>query len=67
MSTRTDNLVHKWETDRQNGLYAELLPNGNILRGAQVKDRFAVYFGGVLRRGLGARLEREKGWSGNTR
>lgn len=40
------NLVHKWKTDQFNGLYAELLPSGNLLRGAQVKDRFAVYFGG---------------------
>ncbi|HVN24673.1 MAG TPA: aryl-sulfate sulfotransferase [Syntrophorhabdales bacterium] len=40
------NLIHKWETDNLNGLYAVLLPNGNILRGACVNERFAVYFGG---------------------
>ncbi len=40
------NLIHKWETDNLNGLYAELLPNGNILRGAVVNERQAVYFGG---------------------
>lgn len=40
------NLIHKWETDLVNGEYAELLPNGNILRGAVVNERRAVYFGG---------------------
>jgi len=40
------NVVHKWETDNTTAEYAELLPNGNVLRGAEVHDRRAVYFGG---------------------
>ena len=35
------NIVHKWETQYRPGLYAELLPNGNLLRAA-------VYFIDVL-------------------
>jgi hypothetical protein len=53
------NLVHKWETKNDNGLYAELLPNGNILRGAAVNDRFAVYFGGS------SGSVQELDWNGN--
>jgi outer membrane protein assembly factor BamB len=41
------NVVHKWETPYINEEYAELLPNGNLLRGAQVKEEKAVYFGGA--------------------
>jgi hypothetical protein len=39
------NVVHKWETKNNTAEYAELLPNGNVLRGAEDHE-FAVYFGG---------------------
>ena len=40
------NVVHKWESDYTAGLYAELLPNGNLLRGGRLDERLGVYFGG---------------------
>lgn len=40
------NVVHKWETAGKPGLYAELLPNGNLLRGIRF-DPKPVPFGGV--------------------
>jgi hypothetical protein len=33
------NLVHKWNTQSYPGLYAELLPNGNLLRAGQIFPR----------------------------
>lgn len=33
------NIVHTWETDYPPGLYAELLPNGNLLRGARIDQQ----------------------------
>ena len=38
-------VVHEWKTDFRPGLYAELLPNGNLLRGFRKKD--IVPFGGA--------------------
>lgn len=32
------NMVHKWETDYTPGLFAMLLPNGNLLRGGRPKN-----------------------------
>ncbi|MBW1801277.1 MAG: aryl-sulfate sulfotransferase [Deltaproteobacteria bacterium] len=32
------NLVHKWDSKYPPGLYAELLPNGNLLRGGRIKN-----------------------------
>lgn len=39
------NVVHKWDTNYRPGLYAELLPNGNLLRGGRLDDP-PVKFGG---------------------
>ena len=33
------NIVHTWECEYQPGLYAELLPNGNLLRGGRVVQK----------------------------
>jgi len=40
------NVVHKWESKYTPGLYAELLPNGNLLRAGRVEQK-DVGFGGV--------------------
>ena len=40
------NVVNKWESEYKGGMYAELLPNGNLLRGGELDERLAVYFGG---------------------
>lgn len=50
-------VVHKWETNYLPGLYAELLPNGNLLRGFRMKGTvaFAGASGGV----------QELDWDGN--
>lgn len=39
------NVVHKWVTPYTPGLYGELLPNGNLLRGGRL-DGVPVMFGG---------------------
>ena len=39
------NVVHEWKTAGLPGLYAELLPNGNLLRGIRYEKK--VPFGGV--------------------
>jgi hypothetical protein len=39
------NVVHKWVTPYTPGLYAELLPNGNLLRGGRLTG-LPVMFGG---------------------
>lgn len=39
------NIVHEWKTAGLPGLYAELLPNGNLLRGIRYEKK--VPFGGV--------------------
>ena len=39
------NVVHSWETAGRPGMYAELLPNGNLLRGYRLDK--VVPFGGV--------------------
>ncbi len=39
------NVVHTWDTEYRPGLYAEILPNGNIVRGYRTKD--LVPFGGA--------------------
>lgn len=51
------NIVHEWKTKFRPGLYAELLPNGNILRG--FRDKSPVPFGGA---GTGIQ---EIDWNGN--
>ncbi|NDV19849.1 hypothetical protein GO013_10495 [Pseudodesulfovibrio sp. JC047] len=33
------NIVHTWDCDYRPGLYAELLPNGNLLRGGRVDQQ----------------------------
>ncbi len=39
------NIVHQWKTAGRPGLYAELLPNGNLLRGLRYDNK--VPFGGM--------------------
>ena len=39
------NIVHEWKTAGRPGLYAELLPNGNLLRGLRYENK--VPFGGM--------------------
>ena len=39
------NIVHEWKTEGRPGLYAELLPNGNLLRGFRYDNK--VPFGGM--------------------
>ncbi len=39
------NVVHKWESEYGPGAYAMLLPNGNLLRGGQMKKRPATIGG----------------------
>ena len=51
------NVVHEWKTDGLPGLYAELLPDGNLLRGIRYEKK--VPFGGVAG-GL-----QELDWDGN--
>jgi outer membrane protein assembly factor BamB len=41
------NVVHKWKTSLENCEYVQLLPNGNVLRGAKDPGKLAVYFGGA--------------------
>ena len=52
------NVVHKWVTPYTPGLYAELLPNGNLLRGGRLDDA-PVRFGGTSGHRSGDRLERK--------
>lgn len=40
------NIVHQWDCEYAPGLYAELLPNGNLLRGGRIKE-IPVGIGGV--------------------
>lgn len=40
------DVVHTWHTAGKPGLYAELLPNGNLLRGIRYDPKY-VPFGGV--------------------
>ncbi|MBW1775498.1 MAG: aryl-sulfate sulfotransferase [Deltaproteobacteria bacterium] len=51
------NVVHKWDTDYGPGLYAILLPNGNLLRGASLKKK-ATTIGGA------AGMVQEIDWDG---
>lgn len=39
-------VVHTWKTGGRPGMYAEMLPNGNLLRGLRVPEKI-VPFGGV--------------------
>ncbi len=52
------NIVHEWKTNYRPGLYAELLPNGNLLRGYR-EATFKVPFGGATT-GI-----QELDWEGN--
>ena len=52
------NLVHKWRSKYYPGLYAELLPNGNLLRGARPPYKYC----GID--GVCGRVE-EIDWDGN--
>lgn len=53
------DIVHKWESEYPPGLYAVLLPNGNLLRAASVKDQQPVKIGGA------GGLLQEFDWDGN--
>lgn len=33
------NIVHTWDCEYAPGLYAELLPNGNLLRGGRIDQK----------------------------
>ena len=57
------NVVHEWKTDGLPGLYAELLPDGNLLRGIRYEKK--VPFGGVAGGVQAARLGLET-WCGST-
>jgi hypothetical protein len=52
------NVVHKWETEYRPGMYAMLLPNGNLLRGG-VLEKAPVSIGGA------AGIVQEIDWDGN--
>ena len=41
------NLVHQWESEYPPGLFAMLLPNGNLLRGGSMKQAGDVSIGGA--------------------
>ena len=56
------NIVHTWKHDRP-AFYAELLPNGNLLRAEKIAGS-PVNFGGLLRRGRGAHPHLQRHRSG---
>jgi len=51
--------VHKWKTQHPPGLYSMLLPNGNLLTGANIRQESPVMIGG-----LGGKVQ-EYDWEGN--
>jgi hypothetical protein len=52
-------LVHKWDLKLNVGLYAVLLPNGNLLAGGSMRDKAPVNFGGS------SGMITEYDWNGN--
>ncbi len=52
------NVVHTWKTAGNPGLYAELLPNGHLLRGLRIMPKI-VPFGGI------SGAVQELDWDGN--
>lgn len=53
------DVVHEWNSDYPPGLYAELLPNGNLLRGMRLVDEAPTNYGGS------AGGVQEIDWNGN--
>jgi hypothetical protein len=53
------NIVHRWNMKYAAGLYAQLLPNGNLLAGGQRPDKAPVNFGGA------SGMVTEYDWDGN--
>jgi len=52
-------IVHQWKTQNENATtHADLLPNGNLLRGVVVEEERAAYFGGS------AGMVQELSWDG---
>lgn len=54
------NIVHTWESEYTAGLYSQLLPNGNLMRGGKIKQE-----PGFCKIGGASGIVQELDWDGN--